>query len=1175
MRLHQETWRYARYVLVSATTMLMVAACGGGNSPSSNGNNGGGGDPVVTSDPDCNDPAVTTSSLKKISAVPANTLRIHYKRPDGKYTGWQVHSWNIDKDTSWPGIDPTGNDSYGVYYDLPVSKATGNINFIIHNGDATREPSNNPAKTGTDEQQVYDVANGKEIWKLAGDANHYNADPSTPVVVTQDHVRIHYNRADGAYTGWGLHLWEITTGKDIDTAKFPSGVTMGDWNNPVPFSGTDAFGAYADVPIKATATGFNFIIHKGDAKNSSADEQLNIAANGYEIWKKEGDATIYKTKPSLLALDVSNAKAYFASKDTILWPKAGGGTFKLAYATNGGIKATDTGLTGIEGTLDLTVGTLAANDPLATKYKYIDSPYTVLQVAQADVAKVAGLLKKQLVLVQYDAQGNPLKSTSLQIAGALDGLYAADAASVPFGVSFAADGKPSFNLWAPTAQAVKLCVYKEGNKGGSMASSAMTFNASNGAWQAVGDAAWTNAAYYKYLVSVYVPSTGKVEKNLVTDPYSVSLSANSVRSFVANLDSDALAPAGWSTDTAPATAPAQEDMSVYELHVRDFSINDATVPAAWRGKYMAFTQADSNGMKHLKALAAAGLTDVHLMPIFDIGTIPELSTTEPSIASPVAPDSEAPQAAVGAVREKDGFNWGYDPFHYTAPEGSYASNPSDGAVRVKELRSMIMALHQAGLRVGMDVVYNHTVSSGQDAKSVLDRIVPGYYQRLSATGGVETSTCCANTATENAMMAKLMIDSTKTWVSKFGIDSFRFDLMGHQPLSVMKELKAAVDAAKGKPVHILGEGWNFGEVANGARFVQASQLSLAGSGIGSFSDRARDSVRGGGPFDGGQDLVRNQGFINGLYYDDNGSGAGRTLANLNSAADMVRLGLSGTLKSYSFTMSDDSTKKGSEIDYGGQIAGYTDDPQEVVNYVENHDNQTLFDINAYKLPTTTSKADRARVQQLGISIPALSQGIAYYHAGIDTLRSKSMDRNSYDSGDWFNKMDWTYQDNNFAVGLPSKGDNGDNWSIIRPLLNNALIKPTATEIASTRDYFRDIMKVRYSSTLFRMRTAADVQERLHFYNVGKTQVPGVIAMHLMGTGYSGANFNDVMVLINVNKDAKSVTVDAQKGKGYVLHDAQALGADPVVKTSTYDAATGKFTVPARTTAVMVVKPGAI
>ncbi|MGN6151320.1 MAG: DUF3372 domain-containing protein, partial [Lysobacteraceae bacterium] len=485
------------------------------------------------------------------------------------------------------------------------------------------------------------------------------------------------------------------------------------------------------------------------------------------------------------------------------------------------------------------------------------------------------------------------------------------------------------------------------------------------------------------------------------------------------LDPDApdTKPPGWDADAAPRPAPAADnvDMAVYELHVRDFSRDDASVRAPWRGKYLAFTETGSAGMRHLRALQAAGLTDVHLLPVYDFASVPERGCVVPQVPK-AAPDGEAHQAAIAKTAATDCFNWGYDPWHYGAPEGSYAVQ-ADGAARVREFRAMVQALHAAGLRVGMDVVYNHTFAAGQDPKSALDRIVPGYYHRLDATGKVARSTCCENTATEHRMMAKLMIDTAARWVRDYRIDSFRFDLMGHQPRAAMERLQHAVDAAAGRHVPLIGEGWNFGEVADGARFVQASQRSLAGSGIGSFSDRARDALRGGGCCDGGAALVDAKGWLNGLADGDDAAAAKR-------AADLVRVGLGGTLATMRMATADGRTQAFSAIDYAGQPAGYAAAPGEAVNYVENHDNMTLFDLGAMRLPRDTSREDRARVQLLGAAFVALAQGVAYYHAGIDVLRSKSLDKNSFDSGDGFTRLEWTLTDKGFGAGLPKRADNG-------------------------------------------------------------------------------------------------------------------------------------------------------
>ena len=391
----------------------------------------------------------------------------------------------------------------------------------------------------------------------------------------------------------------------------------------------------------------------------------------------------------------------------------------------------------------------------------------------------------------------------------------------------------------------------------------------------------------------------------------------------------------------------------------------------------------------------------------------------------------------------------------------------------------------------------------------------------------------------------------------------------------MEALKRRVDAATGRDVQLIGEGWNFGEVADGARFVQASQLSLNGSGIGTFSDRTRDALRGGGPADGGEALVKEQGWLNGLVYAPNAmADAGRPREDLLKAADMVRVGRAGTLRDYPLHTWDGRTTPLREIDYKGQPAGYASQPGEAVNYADNHDNQTLFDINVFKLPRDTSAADRARVQVLGMAVTAFSQGVAYFHAGIETLRSKSLDRNSYDSGDWFNRLDWTYRDNFFGTGLPPAGDNADHWPLMRPLLADAAIKPGAADIAFARDAFLDLLRIRASSALFRLDDADEVKRRLRFPNSGAGQNPLVVVGHLDGAGLAGAGFREILYFVNVSPEAQRLALPEEAGKRWRLHPVHrsVRAADArSLRHGAYDARGGRFTVPARTAMVYVLE----
>ena len=326
----------------------------------------------------------------------------------------------------------------------------------------------------------------------------------------------------------------------------------------------------------------------------------------------------------------------------------------------------------------------------------------------------------------------------------------------------------------------------------------MKWDPITGNWSLRGEADWKNK-YYLYEVKVFVRQTGEVKTNLVTDPYSFSLSTNSTHSQIVDLNDPDLLPIGWKEVKKP-TLEKFTDIVLYELHIRDFSIRDTSVPDEQRGTYLAFSNSESHGMQHLKWLADKGVTHIHLLPVFDIATIDEERTAWQTLdwkfLESLPPDSDEQQKIVDPLRGQDGYNWGYDPFHYTVPEGSYSVHP-DGQMRILEFRKMVQSLNESGLRIVMDVVYNHTNASGQNEKSVLDRIVPGYYHRLDEDGRVTNSTCCQNTASEHDMMRKLMIDSVLTWAVAYKVDGFRFDLMGHHMKADMQTLRGSLGQSNG------------------------------------------------------------------------------------------------------------------------------------------------------------------------------------------------------------------------------------------------------------------------------------------------------------------------------------------------------------------------------------------
>jgi pullulanase-type alpha-1,6-glucosidase len=854
--------------------------------------------------------------------------------------------------------------------------------------------------------------------------------------------------------------------------------------------------------------------------------------------------------------------AHWLREDVIAWQApAGAASFRLHVAPAGGLELADGRIEGESFGLETIAGGL--DEGLRRRFPHL-AGYGGLRVPREAQRRLRSLLTGQLVVAAYDAGGNVIGATGVQLPGVLDRLYGRRAADAELGPTWQGR-RPALAVWAPTAKDVNLLV---GDRRVQM------HRHRDGVWHAKGERSWRDARY-AFEVEVYVPRRDEVLTNVVTDPYSLALTLNSQRSILVDLDDPALAPGGWQRLRKPELEQF-EDSTIYELHVRDFSITDETVPAADRGTFNAFTHANSAGMRHLRDLAGNGLNTLHLLPTNDIATIEEDRPLRQEPACDLAafgPASTEQQACVTAVADRDGFNWGYDPLHYTAPEGSYSTAP-DGTARTREFRAMVKALNGAGLRVVMDVVYNHTPAAGQDPKSVLDRIVPGYYQRLNpSTGAVETSTCCQNTATEHLMMGKLMVDSVLTWTKQYKIDGFRFDLMGHQPKALMVELRRALDRLRpgrdgvdGKRVYLYGEGWNFGEVANDARFVQATQLNMAGTDIGTFTDRLRDAVRGGGPFDANP---RIQGFASGLYTDPNGDAVNGTseqqLQRLLHSQDQIKLGLAGNLRGYTFTDSSGRTVKGSEVDYNGQPAGYAADPAETITYVDAHDNETLFDVLQYKLPQATAMSDRVRMNTVALATAALAQSPAFWHAGADILRSKSLDRNSYNSGDWFNRVDWSYGDSTWGSGLPPEPDNGPKWNFQRPLLEDLALEPGASDIRAAHARAGELLRIRFSSPLFRLGSARRIQDRVSFTAGG----PGVIVMAIddrRGRDLDRAS-EGVVVVFNASDEATTQTVGSVAGTRFRLHRVQATGGDPVVKQSWNDAASGRFSVPARTVAV--------
>lgn len=1034
------------------------------------------------------------------------------------------------------------------------------------------------------------VTAAKEAYRFTSTEKTVTVFEETPGTPGSNEAILYYKRPQGDYSDWGLHLFNEgkCNASDIET----------DWNAPLmPEEITQTYGAKYRIPLvdaKSTRDDcLNFIVHKGEDKNlggnmvwafTKTDGQLAYTYSGYNL--------ISSTPLIDPPLIVDGAKAHWVSASTLLWNEGAGSDVDkivLMYSNDARLRLASGKIAGDYETIALSKGDSISNS-VKEKLPHLKdrSPLTV----PANTAIIKKALKGQLLAVAY-VNDQPKYVTRVQVQGVLDELFSYKG---ELG-STVGTNNIVFNLWAPTAQKVRLAVRPVGEENPQFYD--MT-EAASGVWSYAHPDKSLDRKYYRYEVTVYHPQSGNIETYEVTDPYSLSLSTNSQYSQVVNLDDADLKPGEW--DSLKYVTPRPEDMVLYETHVRDHSANTQGVVNP--GKFKAFTEDTAN--THLKQLQSSGLTHVHLLPAFDIATVnedpanrvdisqtmdilcqrtevkqdadyfkkfcnqPEMLITIKEYLGRLEPASSDAQYLYKHIRPIDSFNWGYDPYHYTTPEGSYSTNP-EGVSRIKEFREMVKSLKDANLGVVMDVVYNHTHAHGPANQSVLDKIVPWYYQRLNSDSGiVENSTCCSNTASEFDMMEKLMIDSLKVWVKHYKVDAFRFDLMGHHLKRNMVKALAAVHGIEGaKDVYFYGEGWEFGEVADNARGINANQINMAGTGIGTFTDRMRDRIRGGSPFDEANGIRSTQGYATGLYHFPNEASDAvpkdKLKASLCKHTDIIRLGMAANLKNYRFVDCHDTLRYGMDYDYNGAPAGYTTDPQEVINYLSKHDNQTLWDILMYKLPKGMSTANRVKFQNLALGIALLSQGVPFIHAGSERLRSKSMERDSYDSGDWFNRMP-AADDNYWNQGLPREDKDEANWDLIKKIIADDTSRPAAANIAAADAHFQTMLKVRMSSPLFRLGTEQEVIDRVTYLNTGSGQIPGLIVQRISDETPNEPieNNNFAVILVVVNPSGDSVEFDTKEEGEFVLHPELLAPYQSTAKMTD-----GKITIPALSLIVFV------
>ena len=996
----------------------------------------------------------------------------------------------------------------------------------------------------------------------------YAADATAAAPVSGERVLVHYYRRDGEAPSFGLHVWEDVANETDWHAPLPSAVTPGkggDW-------------ATYEVILAPDARKLSFIVHRGDESDSRVESlDVDSLGPGRAVYVVSGNARVFTTEPEISSLptgdvNLAKARAHWIASDLVAVPFAvtsdDGVRVELVASADAGLHVGDNGVWSVHEhseTRYVTLERVAAGwsyspstQRAGDKYPHVrDAGYAVMRIPDdvPDDAR-AWMLKCQLAVTAHDADGRLRDATSVQSHGALDDVFGGYEGELGCVVDGGGAGA-RMSLWAPNARRVTLLLHR-GPRGGDDIRVEMREGERDGVWRASVGAEWAGGdSYYRYEIETYHPwgegapdgGLGSIVTSVVTDPYSRSLGADGERTHVCDVNAPELKPPGWDglrKPKPPGGGDAFEptDMAIYELHVRDFSTLDESTPAHLRGKYAAFTCEGTAPVRHLENLAKAGLTHVHLLPSYDFGSVPERVENQANVdhgwLASLPSNSDEQQAAIGSIANDDAFNWGYDPVHYGVPEGSYATDP-DGGARIVEYRVMVAGLAKMGLRTVCDVVYNHTLSAGpHDRRSVLDKCVPGYYHRRNLDGFYENSTCCNNTASENSMMERLIVDDLVHWAVDYKIDGFRFDLMGHIMLRTILRARDALaaltverDGVDGRSIYLYGEGWDYAEVERNRVGKNASQLNLAGTGVGSFNDRLREGIMGGSPF--GDPRV--QGVLTGLYFAPNGFIDQGTADNQRNRVmedcEKVIAAMAGNLKEYRFVNRKGFSTPGKDAAWVGSNVGYAAEPRETVNYVSAHDNETLFDGIMLRSAPDVPLAVRCRLNRIAVAVVAFSQGVPFFHAGDEILRSKSLDRDSYNSGDWFNRLDYTGETHNFGIGLPGRDKNGDRYGYIGHLLGDLSLRPGRDEIARSDAHMRECLAIRRSSPLFRLRTAADMDRRVTFYNVGPEQEPGVIAMMVRDAPKGHPEqlcdrFQKVLVCVNVTGHAVTVK-DEQLG----------------------------------------------
>ena len=980
------------------------------------------------------------------------TVRIHYKPKAGDTRDIGIWLWGKDKDgKDLPGAwhKFTGTDSFGKVFETTVDGAFKNKSLFFI---TTTEKWN---KDGGD--RAIDNCEGglAEAWVTGGtwtnpdekdtsDSTKFTAPDNLKNKPKELTVTVHYHRNKGDYQGWNMWTWEDNRS---GTAR--------------QFTSQDDYGKIATFTAKNDAGIENakFIVRYSTSTNEweskDCDQDRTIPNNiikldkndptkgTAEIWLLQGDPTVYvnATMPQLTAhimsADITGLKK--------LAVKVSGDVSSLKKSDVTLLDKSEKSQKEIEIVSVETKGsdvTIVTKDDLNIKHKYELS--------------IKGLAKDIKLSASSKTGASVIRTDEFDKKYA----YTGDDLGAVYSAS-----STTFKLWAPTATEVKLITYKSTEENAEKDKETAMKAEDHGVWSAKLDGDKANTAY------AYEVHFADGTVNVSADPYAKAAVVNGERSVVL-ADKDA----GSAGNRMPSfTNPS--DATIAEMDVRDFSINpNSGISDAHRGKYLGVIEAGTktkdkqnvSGFDYLKSL---GVTHVQIMPMYDFGSVNETGDL-----------SYGKQGAQ---------NWGYDPQNYNVPEGSYSTNPANPTARVKEAKQMIAGLHKAGLRVIMDVVYNHVYSAQNHS---FNKTVPGYYFRYK-DGALNGNSGCGNdTASERQMMRKYILDSVKYWATHYNLDGFRFDLMGLIDLKTMQEVRAELNKID-PSIIVLGEGWDMNTMLpKSDSTIQPNGSKIPG--VAFFNDSFRDTMKGS-VFD-----AKGTGFVNGNTSKD-------TKALLEHNLLGCQFGTGGK------TADGKNTIKC----WNGNAEMHFADAGQVVQYVEAHDNLSLYDKLKVSAPNDTEDVRMKRVK-LANSMVLLSRGMPFIQLGQEFLRSKNGNSNSYNAGDKDNALDWN----------------------------------RAADKSDSVNYFKGLLKLRKSIKSLRDFDYATINKNMKM--IAGTP-DGVIAYTL-----KDAN-KQYVVVFNANNAETQVKIPA--GKYVALVANGEVNSKPKAVTV---AANGKYKVAALSTAVL-------